>query len=147
MTKLDKNFYDKQGCATRLTATLKASITCAMLTIFIGTANADLLNTDVKFNDAASDGVFGPYKETIPNQSQATIQNYVNGISTTKGNKTYAGNLLAGGNWTFLVRDNKSTTNSVSAIYEGFTFTLSAANGQNGQSTPSAWGLGADGHG
>lgn len=48
MTKLDKNFYDKQGCATRLTATLKASITCAMLTIFIGTANADLLNTDVK---------------------------------------------------------------------------------------------------
>lgn len=101
-----------------------------MLTMVVGTANAGLSNDDVTFNDVASNGFFGPVK--VNNQNPNTIEDFANGSNSGWN---------FGNSWDFLVRDNKDTSNSVSATYAGLTFSLSAANGQNGQPDPSTWGL------
>ncbi len=133
MTKLDKTFYGehiappRKKQATRLTATLKAGVACAMLTMVVGTANAALSNADVTFNSVASDGFFGPVG--LSDQNPDTIKNFAN-ASNVGWN--------FGSSWDFLVRDNTGTT---TAVYGGLTFMLSADNGQNGQPTPATWEL------
>lgn len=102
-----------------------------MLTMVVGTANAALSNADVTFNGVASNGFFGPTADPSK-QNPDLIENFAN-ASNSGWN--------FGSSWDFLVRDNTGITNSVSAVYEGLTFTLSAANDQNGQPTPDIWKL------
>ena len=101
-----------------------------MLTMVVGTANAALSNADVTFNGDASNGFFGPVG--LSDQNPHMIKSFANG---SKSGWNF------GSSWDFLVRDNTGTTNSVSAVYGGLTFMLSADNGQNGQLTPATWEL------
>lgn len=106
-------------------------ITGATLAFAAVTANAALSINDVTFNSVASNAFFGPVADgTIGNQSTATIKTFANSAPT---------GWTLGNNWEFLVRDNDGGVGS--ANYSGFTFTLAAANGSNGQPTPAEWRL------
>lgn len=118
----------------------------AMLAFAAMTTHAALLDSDVTFNGAASDGFFGPV--SLGNESPATVKDFINTKSnytnfTTSDPSALSPIVDAGNNWSFLVKDDNKNGNSgpVALNSEGLTFTLTAANGENGQSNPSSWGL------
>lgn len=127
------------------------SIAGTMLAFAVTTANATPSVNDVKFGPdmnhlQSADAYYGPVENQkgnnndpnkISDQSPGSIESFVN--SHTSGWITESGTTMSIGNgWNFLVRDNNGTG---AASYGGFSFTLAAANGQNGQPNPAAWTL------
>lgn len=118
------------------------SIAGTVLAFAVTTANATPSVNDVIFNGSVSDA----FKSSVSlsNQDPDTIENFANDITISGKGKnqtvTQGDNPLWGGGWDFLVRDNNGTGTGA-ASYGGFSFTLAAANGQNGQPNPAAWTL------
>jgi hypothetical protein len=83
---------------------------------------------DVTFNLVASNDCYGPVD--LANQDPGTIEAFAN----TTG-------LWTPDPWTFIARDDSTTGNSGPGSYGGYTFTIAAANGTNGNPTPAAWTL------
>lgn len=118
------------------------SIAGTVLAFTVTAVSAALSTDDVTFNGNASDAFYGP--ASIGSQSPDAIENFANDITISGKGKNQiviqGDDPLWGGGWSFLLRDDKDS-GSVFANYSGFSFTLAAANNQNGQPDPAAWTL------
>jgi len=106
-----------------------AGITGTVLAFTVATANAALSTSDITFNDIESNAFYGPIN--LANQNPGTIVNFAN------DNNLFG---ATSSSWSFLVKDDNAG-GSASANYDGFSFTLAAANNQNGQPNPATWTL------
>lgn len=89
-----------------------------------------LATGNVTFNTVASDDCYGPVD--LSNENASTIESTANGLNTLQ---------LWQDNWTFLVKDDSSGNSGPSSAFSGYTFTIAANNGQNGNPTPESWTL------